>query len=172
MKKRAIFFDRDGVVNYRIVGAYVKTKHEFNFIPDFIPFFSMIKNLGYLAIIITNQQGIGKGLMDLAELEVVHTAMQTELLSLTNNSFDDIFFCSDLAETNSLRRKPNPGMLFDAIEKWDIEIENSWLIGDSKSDIEAGIKAKVKTILLQPDYCRFDFGQDMTVASLNEISHL
>jgi D-glycero-D-manno-heptose 1,7-bisphosphate phosphatase len=110
--------------------------------------------------------------MDLAELEVVHTAMQTELLSLTNNSFDDIFFCSDLAETNSLRRKPNPGMLFDAIEKWDIEIENSWLIGDSKSDIEAGIKAKVKTILLQPDYCRSDFGQDMTVTSLNEISHL
>ncbi|MBI5326405.1 MAG: hypothetical protein HZB41_14225, partial [Ignavibacteriae bacterium] len=67
-----------------------------------------IKNHGYLAILITNQQGIGKGLMQEKELLDVHKFMQDALMIITGNNFDDIFYSTELAETNSFRRKPNP----------------------------------------------------------------
>ncbi|MCL5991888.1 MAG: HAD family hydrolase [Bacteroidetes bacterium] len=161
MKRKAIFFDRDGVVNFRIVGKYIKSAEDFRFMPDFIEFFKKIKTAGYLTILITNQQGIGKGLMTEKELETVHNFMQSKLKEFTGNNFDDIYYSSELAENNSFRRKPNPGMLLEAIEKWDIDIENSWMIGDRKSDVKAGKRAGLKTILLKPvkngDFPEADF---------------
>ncbi len=82
-KNKAIFFDRDGVVNLRIVGEYVQNYNDFHFCPDFFQFFKFIKSLGYLAIIITNQQGIGKGLMSESELNSIHDEMQTEIKKTT-----------------------------------------------------------------------------------------
>lgn len=148
---KAIFFDRDGVVNYRIVGEYVRDYSEFKLIPDFIPFFKVIKQNGFLAIMISNQQGIGKGLMNENELAEVHKTMQKELLNKTGYQFDDIYFSADLAESNSYRRKPNPGMIIEAIDKWNIDILNSWMIGDKQSDVIAGKSAGVRTVLLHFD---------------------
>ena len=84
------------------------------------------------------------------ELEIVHGYMQSKLKELTGSNFDDIYYSTELAENNSFRRKPNPGMLLEAIEKWDIDIENSWMIGDRKSDVTAGKRAGLKTVLLKP----------------------
>lgn len=149
MKSKAIFFDRDGVVNFRIVKEYIKAPKDFKFLPDFIRFFTKIKSEEYLTILITNQQGIGKGLMSVEELESVHNYMQIELKELTGQNFDDIYYSTELAGTNSYRRKPNPGMLIEAKEKWDIDMENSWMIGDRNSDVTAGKRAGLKTILLK-----------------------
>jgi D-glycero-D-manno-heptose 1,7-bisphosphate phosphatase len=147
-KQKTIFFDRDGIVNIRIVKDYIRTPKQFHFLNDFIEFFSEIKKRGYLAILITNQQGIGKKIMTESELEEVHNFMQFELLRQTGFCFDDIFYCPDLADTGSWRRKPNPGMLLEAVEKWNIEIKNSWMVGDRRSDVMAGKSANMNTILI------------------------
>ena len=147
---KAIFFDRDGVVNYRQAGVYLSKPEDFKIIPDFFPFFTTIKNSSYLAILVTNQQGIGKGLMTEKELYEVHQYMQTLIFESTGFMFDDIYYCPELKETNSPRRKPNPGMLLEAIEKWNIDTENSWMIGDRKSDSIAGKRAGLQTIQLTP----------------------
>ena len=161
MSRKAIFFDRDGVVNFRIVKEYIKSPNDFKFLNDFIKFFKKIKEQGYLAILITNQQGIGKGLMSKNELESVHNYMQTELIKQTGYNFDDIFYSAELAETNSYRRKPNPGMIIEAKEKLKIDMGNSWMIGDRNSDVTAGKRAGLRTILLKPvkngDYPDADF---------------
>ena len=148
---KAIFFDRDGVVNYRPVGDYVKSPAEFHFVADFPEFFKKIKNLGYLAIIISNQQGVGKGLMSESDLNAVHNYMQQEIFKLTGFEFDDAFYCFDLKDSGSKRRKPEPGMLHEAIEKWNINQENSYMIGDSVSDVIAGKRSGVKTVFLSSD---------------------
>jgi D-glycero-D-manno-heptose 1,7-bisphosphate phosphatase len=145
---KAIFFDRDGIVNERIVGDYVKDITQFKFIHDFIELFKKIKKAGYIAILITNQQGIGKGLMNVQQLDNIHTFMQIELLNKTGFQFDDIFYCPDLEESRSIRRKPNPGMLLEAQKKWNIDLKNSWMIGDSENDILAGKNAGTNTVLI------------------------
>jgi D-glycero-D-manno-heptose 1,7-bisphosphate phosphatase len=148
LKNKTIFFDRDGIVNIRIVKDYIKYPEQFHFLNDFLEFFIEIKKRGYLAILVTNQQGIGKNLMTENELMNVHEYMQSELLRLTDYCFDDIFFCPELAETGSWRRKPNPGMLLEAIDKWNVDIENSWMVGDHRTDAIAGKAANLRTILI------------------------
>lgn len=149
---KAVFFDRDGIVNYRLIDDYVKSITQFVIIPDFPELFKVIKKSGYIAILITNQQGIGKGLMSIEDLENINALMQDILFKLSGYKFDDIFYCPDLEESNSFRRKPNPGMILEAADKWNIDLTNSYMIGDSESDIIAGKKAGVKTILINTNH--------------------
>lgn len=145
---KAFLFDRDGVVNRRLPDDYVKKIEEFEFIPEFFEIFKIIKEAGYLAVLVTNQQGIGKKLMTHDDLAEVHEYMQGVLEEKTGYNFDDIFYCSDLAGKNSFYRKPRPGMLLDAIEKWEIDEEVSWMAGDSLKDYQAGDAAGLKTALI------------------------
>jgi len=149
--RKAIFFDRDGVVNRRIIGGYVRFPEEFIFFDDFFDFFKFIKEDGYLAILVTNQQGIGKGLMTEEQLHVVHNFMNEQLIKKMGFSFDDIYFCPELHSAGSIRRKPQPGMIIEAIEKHSINTIDSWTIGDNITDAIAGKKAGTKTILLTED---------------------
>ncbi len=148
MKNRAVFFDRDGVINYRLVKEYVKHRNEFHFIPDIYNIFKWVKESGRLAIVVTNQQGLSKGLMTEEDFHDITAKMQAEINEKTGWQFDDVFFCRSKADENSYRRKPNPGMIFEAQEKWDIDLSSSWMIGDRRSDTDAGKNAGVRTILL------------------------
>lgn len=168
-KQKAIFFDRDGIVNKRIVGDYVKNPTEFEIIPEFLTIFDMVKSAGYLAILVTNQQGIGKGVMTENDLKQVHDLMQKILFINTNYYFDDIYFCPDLAGTESTHRKPRPGMLLEAIEKWSVDAAGSWMIGDSCKDAIAGKRAGCRTILLG-NYEQEDCSEaDFILANHNEL---
>ena len=146
-RPKAIFFDRDGVINARILGGYVRHWNEFELLPGVIETLREIKQRGYFAIIITNQRGVGLGIMSEAELHVVHEEMQREMERLAGYRFDDIIFCTDVDNTSN-RRKPSPAMILEAAEKWNIDLERSWMIGDSMSDIEAGQRAGTKTAYL------------------------
>jgi D-glycero-D-manno-heptose 1,7-bisphosphate phosphatase len=148
MKRKAFFFDRDGIVNKRIHCGYVTTPDEFEFLPDFIPLFQLVNQRGYFTAVITNQQGIGKGLMTENDLSNVHNHMQMNLLKLTDFSFGAIYFCGELHEAASARRKPNPGMLLEAIDDYSLDPEVSFMIGDSISDVQAGKSAGCTTILI------------------------
>ncbi|HWF44006.1 MAG TPA: HAD family hydrolase [Candidatus Kapabacteria bacterium] len=144
---RAVFFDRDGVVNARIVGGYVRHWREFALNPDVAAVLKAIKQRGYKAIIITNQRGVGLGLMSEADLHSIHEELQATLFQSAGIRFDDIIYCTD-TDDSSLRRKPSPAMLLEAADKWDLDLANSWMIGDSMSDMEAGSRAGTKTAYL------------------------
>lgn len=142
---KAVFLDRDGVINTRIPGDYVKRAEEFRFLPDIFEVLPEIHQAGYLAVVITNQRGIGRGLMSRDDLETIHRAMQEELAGRTGHSFDAIYFCPHDHAEHCDCRKPLPGMLVRAAAEQGIALEDSWMIGDSESDIEAGIAAGCRT---------------------------
>lgn len=154
-KKKAVFFDRDGIVNMRAVKDYIKSENEFQFLPDFLDFFGKLIDTDYLVFLTTNQQGVGKGIMTSEQLKSVLDYMQNHLMDKFGKGFDDIFYCTDLADSGSFYRKPNPGMILEAIEKWNLDAENSWIIGDSSSDATAGKRAGIKTVLVG-DYKKED----------------
>ncbi|MCS6809159.1 MAG: HAD-IIIA family hydrolase [Bacteroidota bacterium] len=158
MLHRAFFFDRDGIVNKRIVGGYVTSVDEFVFLPDFFSVFRLVKEMEYLAILVTNQQGVGKGLMTDEDLRAVHAYMQRCIRAKTGWQFDDIYAatecdrveCQQFSEGAVVhrRRKPSPTMLYEAHARWGIHFALSWMIGDSLSDAEAGRAAGVHTVLV------------------------
>ncbi len=154
MSNKAIFFDRDGIVNYRKVNDYIKKVEEFKFIPAFFETLKITKQNGYLALLVTNQQGIDKGLYTAIDLAIIHNHMQQELLRLTGYKFDDIAFCPSLHEVNDFRRKPNPGMILEFIEKYNLEPNQCWMIGDSESDILAAENAEIKSILIRESFSK------------------
>jgi D-glycero-D-manno-heptose 1,7-bisphosphate phosphatase len=144
---KAVFFDRDGVINARTMGGYIKDWERFRILPNTGELLAKVKSLGYLAIIITNQRGVGVGFMSEAELQAIHEKMQEHFQTNFGVRFDDIFAATD-ADRDSIRRKPNPTMLLEAQSKWNIDMANSWMIGDTETDIAAGISAGVKTAFL------------------------
>ncbi|MCX6139680.1 MAG: HAD-IIIA family hydrolase [Candidatus Kapabacteria bacterium] len=148
---KALFLDRDGVINQRIIDGYVRTPNEFIVVDEVIPLLRAARSLGYLLILVSNQQGVGKGLMTMDELDVVHLHMQ-EVLSecLGGRGLDEIYVCTDLASANSLRRKPAPGMLLEAIRNNDLLPHKCWFLGDSLTDVQAGRSAGVGTALVGP----------------------
>ncbi|MDT7923182.1 MAG: HAD-IIIA family hydrolase [Chlorobiota bacterium] len=145
---RAVFLDRDGIVNWRIVGDYVRCAEEFVLLPDFVDFLRGIKALGFLSILVTNQQGIGKGLVSPDAVAALHEQLQQHLQRTLGSGVDDIFVCPDLEGSNSPYRKPEPGMLLEAIRKWHLHPAQCWMVGDSASDILAGYRAGVRTVLV------------------------
>ena len=146
---KAIFLDRDGVVNKRLIDDYVKDWSEFQFIPDIFGVIQEIHQEGYLAILITNQRGIGRGMMTRNDLHKVHQKMQEALFQQTGHQFDAIYACPHNNDDSCNCRKPAPGMLLQAAEEFQIDLQKSWMIGDSESDIEAGTTAGCRTVMIE-----------------------
>ncbi|AVB77138.1 D-glycero-alpha-D-manno-heptose-1,7-bisphosphate 7-phosphatase [Methanococcus maripaludis] len=139
---KTVFLDRDGVINKKLENDYVKSISEFEILEGVKIALQKLKELGYLLVVITNQQGIGKGIMSEKDLLKVHEHMLKELPEI-----DDIFYCPHLNGTCNCR-KPENKMLYDAKEKLDIDFNKSWMIGDSKSDILCGKSVGCKTIMI------------------------
>lgn len=146
----ALFLDRDGVINHRIIGGYITSPTAFELDEAILPLLRLAKNAGYLLVVITNQQGVGKGLMTLDDLHAVHARMNSLLVEHLGFGIDRIYACTSLASANDPRRKPSPGMLLEAIADHQIDPQRSWFIGDSISDAQAGRAAGVKTLLIGP----------------------
>lgn len=143
---KAVYLDRDGIINQKLENDYVKNWDEFNFLPGAIEAIKAITEKGYLVIVVTNQRGIARGLMTEKDLEEIHRRMCEELQK-HGAHIDDIFFCPHDIKDNCNCRKPKPGMLIEAQKKWNIDFAQSYIIGDSESDIEAGKRVGCKGIL-------------------------
>lgn len=108
-----------------------------------------LKSAGYLAIIVSNQSGIGRGLFT----EAQYAAVQQELLrQIGAHRIDASYFCPDAPGVPSLRRKPEPGMVLEAAAEFQIDLAASFLVGDKASDIECGRRAGTHTILVRTGY--------------------
>ena len=147
-----LFLDRDGVINKKLEGRYVCNFSEFEFIPGALKAISQLSNMFNRIIIVTNQQGISKGIMSEIDLNTLHAQMQERIEEL-GGKINEIYYCPHLEEFDCMCRKPKPGMIRQAIIDFpEISIEDSYLVGDSDSDIEAGQRMNLKTIKVDNDY--------------------
>lgn len=148
-KQWTLFLDRDGVINHQIIDDYVKEVHELKIIdgvPDAIALFTQL--FGRI-VIVTNQQGIGKGLMTEDDLHHLHGFINN-LIENYNGKIDKIYFAPQLASSRDPYRKPGIGMGLHAKKDFpDIDFEKSVMIGDSEGDIKFGTKLGMKTIMLK-----------------------
>jgi D-glycero-D-manno-heptose 1,7-bisphosphate phosphatase len=137
----AVFFDRDGVVNVSPGDGYVLSTAAFHLSPGIIEALKVCKRRGFRLVLVTSQQGVGKGLMSLAELDDIHAQMQATL-SEHDARFDAIEHCTHLKGTCTCR-KPSPEMIHHAASALNLDLANSWLIGDHDRDIQMAINAGV-----------------------------
>lgn len=144
--QKAIFLDRDGVIN--IDKAYVSKIEDFEFCEGVFETLQHFQTLGYLLIIVTNQSGIGRGYYSEADFQTLTAWMQKELLQV-KVKIDAVYHCPHAPEAHCECRKPKSGMFKEAIKAFDIDVTHSWMIGDKQTDIEAALGAGVtNTILL------------------------
>jgi len=147
-----LFMDRDGVINVKLEERYVRNSNEFEFMQGALVAISKLSKLFKRILIVTNQQGIGKGIMTEDDLNLLHSFMTSEIGKL-NGKIDKIYFCPHLDTENCNCRKPNPGMINQAIADFpEIDRQNSYLIGDSDSDIEAGNRMNLNTVKVDNEY--------------------
>jgi len=145
---KAVFLDRDGVINRKPPeGDYVTRWEDFHVLPGVVEGVALLNRAGFAVIVVTNQRCIAKGLMTMAELENMHRRM-TELLAGAGAIIDGTFYCPHEIEPVCECRKPAPGMLLNAARLHRIDLSASWMIGDSDIDIEAGKNAGCKTVRL------------------------
>ncbi len=145
---RAVFLDRDGVINRNPPeGSYVTSWEDFHILPGVVEGIALLNRAGFSVIVVTNQRCIAKGLMSVAELETMHERM-TDLLARAGATVDATFYCPHEMETSCECRKPAPGMLLNAARLRGIELPASWMVGDSDVDVEAGRNAGCKTARL------------------------
>lgn len=179
-KQKAVFLDRDGTIN-KYVG-FLRKPDDFSLLPGVADAIKKINSSGYLAIVITNQPVIARGEVTWEELQEIHNKMET-LLGLKGAYLDGIYFCPHhphsgyAGEVPELKidcdcRKPKPGMLLKAAEDFNIDLDASWMVGDSRDDIEAGINAGCRTVLVVGEgtstKIKSDYSQTVTLKSLNE----
>ena len=147
-----LFLDRDGVINKKLEGRYVRNFLEFCFMPGALQAISTLSAFSIRLIIITNQQGIGKGLMSVNDLELLHAQMNKEI-EKEGGEISAIYYCPHLEIIDCACRKPKAGMIEQAIIDFpQINIAKSYLIGDSDSDIEAGNRMGLNTIKVDNNY--------------------
>ena len=179
-KQKAVFLDRDGTIN-RYKG-FLKNIDDFELIPGVTDAIKKLNSSGYLVIVITNQPVVARGEVTFEELEEIHKKMET-LLGLEGAYIDGLYFCPHHpnkgyeGEIAQLKfdcdcRKPKPGMLLKAAKDFNIDLSQSFMVGDSENDVKAGIAAGCRSVLISGEVANHNkegnLGQTYTVSSLLE----
>lgn len=178
-KQKAVFLDRDGTINK--YAGFLRDKREFELIPGICDAVKCINNSGYLCVVVTNQPVIARGEVSFAQLDEIHNKMET-LLGLEGAYIDGLYYCPHhphkgyegeivALKTDCDCRKPKPGLLLRAAEDFNIDLKNSWMIGDSENDIKAGLAAGCKAVFIKGEgtaRMEGDFGQTDTLESVAE----
>lgn len=156
-KQRGIFLDRDGTINEYV--GFLRNINDFKLLPNVSEAIAKINRSSYLAIVATNQPVVARGEVTFQQLEYIHMKMDT-YLGKEGAYLDDIFYCPHhphkgyAGEIPELKidcecRKPKIGMIKKAAEKYNIDLSQSWYIGDTTIDVQTGRNAGMKTILVQ-----------------------
>jgi len=143
-----VFLDRDGVINEKPTPhEYIRSIDEFRLLPNIADWIRLFNALEFVVIVITNQRGVARGLMTEAALASIHSHMLQELAA-KGARIDDIFYCPH--EENSCEcRKPKPGLVYAARDKWNIDLAHSLFLGDSDSDQELAAACGVRFLRVE-----------------------
>ena len=178
-KQKCIFLDRDGTIN--TPNGFVTKPEDFTLIEGAAQAIKKINSFGYLAIVITNQPVIARGDTDFETLDLIHQKMETEL-GKEGAFIDDLFFCPHhtdkgfAGERPELKfdcdcRKPKPGMILQAAEKYNIDLSQSYMVGDHKNDILAGLSAGCIPVFLTNNKPNEDINNVSTFNNLLEFTN-
>jgi D,D-heptose 1,7-bisphosphate phosphatase len=158
---KAVFFDRDGTINKEV--NYLTRSEDIKFMPGLFDALEMLKKAGFLNIIITNQSAVARGLLSVKELESIHREF-LERINLENKILiDDIFYSpyhvDGVIEKYKIEhndRKPGIGLIEKAAEKYKINLEESFFVGDSYTDMKCASNAKLKKVMMMTGYGKRD----------------
>jgi D-glycero-D-manno-heptose 1,7-bisphosphate phosphatase len=146
--RKAAFLDRDGVINREArEGEYVTRWEEMEILPGVTEAIRLLNQASLAVIVVSNQRCVAKGMITTADLEGLHRRMSQSLAS-AGAVIDAIYYCPHESDPPCPCRKPQPGMLFDAARDHDIDLSASWMVGDSRVDMEAGRAAGCKTAFI------------------------
>lgn len=167
--KKAIFFDRDGVVNRLVTrdgGLYSpRTLRDFIFYDDIKPCIDYLIKNKFLIFIVSNQPDISRGKMTIKELEKIDLEINQKL------HIDEIYYSFDSEFSINGTKKPSPKMLFEAKEKWEIDFSKSFFIGDSIADRDCATNANLQFILVSRDHNK-ELDYPVKINSLNDIGNI
>ncbi len=146
-----LFLDRDGVINRRIAGGYVSDWNQFEFLPGVLESIRKFSGIFGRIIVVSNQQGVGKGLMSEKEVNGIHLLM-LEKVAENEGRIDAVYFSPHLESERSILRKPGIGMALRARKEFsEIRFKTSVMAGDSISDMVFGKRVGMKTVFLSED---------------------
>lgn len=146
MRKPAIFVDRDGTLIEEV--NFLSRLEDLRVFPFTRPALEVLKDNGYLVIVLTNQSGIARGKYSEADMHAIHDQIQAEVGGL----IDAFYFCPHLPSAECTCRKPNLGMIESAQAEFDIDMERSWMIGDKNLDVQIAKNAGIKSALVLTGY--------------------
>lgn len=177
--RKAVFFDRDGIINKKAPPHnYVKSWEEFEFLPQVFSTLKAVKDKGYLIFIISNQAGVARGFLSLDDLGKIHRRMEEEFKK-QDIEIARVYFCPHGYHEGCECRKPKPGMLWEAAKDFGLDLKNSYLVGDSKEDIEAGKSVGCRTTLSltgetesRVEINSWDLKPDFVISDLGELKEI
>lgn len=168
----SLFLDRDGVINHRIVGDYVRSINQLELYGDIEKTIANLSGIFAHTFVVTNQQGIGKGLMTSEDVEQIHEFIAKKVKS-ENGKIDAFYFAPQLKIENHPLRKPGIGMALKAKMQFPlVDFKKSVMVGDSESDIVFGKKAGMKTVFIQTQSKKLETVEaDFSFASLQDFAN-
>ena len=149
-KFKTVFLDRDGVIN-KERSDYIKSISELEIFPDVAKNIELLKNAGFLVVVITNQSAVNRGIITHEMINQIHNSIQDHLKKY-GTFLDGFYYCPHTPNENCNCRKPKPGLLQQAILELNIDLNSSWMIGDSDSDIEAADSVGCKAIKINDNF--------------------
>jgi len=168
MKNKAVFLDRDGVINED--KGYLYRIEDFEFIPEVFDSLLKLQKLNYKLIIITNQSGIGRGYYTLEDFNKLNDYM-LRVLGDRGIKIDKVYFCPHSPNENCECRKPKTKFIYSAVKEFDLDLSKCWIIGDKPSDIEMGKNCGCKALLIDSKYVKESY--DLKFMDLESaVSHI
>jgi len=149
-KLKTVFVDRDGVINQER-SDYVKSISELEIYPNVAKNIKLLKDAGFLVIVITNQSAVNRGIVTHETINQIHNSIQDHLKKY-GTFLDGFYYCPHTPNENCNCRKPKSGLLQQAILELNIDLNSSWMIGDRDSDIEAAISIGCKAIKINDNF--------------------
>jgi D-glycero-D-manno-heptose 1,7-bisphosphate phosphatase len=150
IKSKALFLDRDGVINKNF--GYVFSIKNFIWLKNVKKAIRYAYEKKYIIIVVTNQSGVARGFYSETDIKILHHQINKQL-KITKCKIHDFYYCpyhpkigSSKYRKNSYLRKPNPGMIFKAVKKWNIDLNKSLMIGDTKTDMLTAKRANVRFV--------------------------
>ncbi len=172
-KPRVVLVDRDGVINHNIEGDYVRTVEEFEFLPGALKALRRLRLAGWEVVVISNQAGVGKGLMQEETLQEIDRVMMSGV-SAAGGRIRASYYCTHLREDCCDCRKPAPGLILRAGQEIGFDPREAFLVGDSFADVQAGQAAGCRTAavlsgrMTVEEAASMDPPPDCVVADLSE----
>jgi len=147
--RRAVFLDRDGTINEEV--DYLDDPDRLRLIPGAAEAIRLLNEAGILAIVVSNQAGIGRGYFSAATVEAIHERLAKQLAG-HGACLDAVYYCPHHPSEGCECRKPKAGMLVRAAQEFGIDLRRAFMVGDKVSDLDAGLRAGCRTVLVLTGY--------------------